>query len=101
MCLIGCLLPFPLLKLSLPFLALEKRLYLRERDTGLGENLIVLVGRRVSFSLNHGQPVPHIIGKQNVVGAPTRFEPVLLQRLLQRGFVCCYSTGRKQYSVLN
>ena len=35
------LLYFPLCKLPLPFLALEKRLYLREQDTGQGFHLVI------------------------------------------------------------
>ena len=41
------LLCFPLRKLPLPFLALEKRLYLREQDTGQGFYLMVGYARTV------------------------------------------------------
>ena len=39
-CLVLFLLCFPLGKLPLPFLALEKRLYLREQDTGRSAHLL-------------------------------------------------------------
>ena len=43
------LLCFPLGKLSLPFLALKKRLYLRERDTGRDLRFMAGYGHTIRF----------------------------------------------------
>ena len=49
--LFGLLLCFPLSKLPLSFLALEKRLYLREQDAGKGLYLVIGNPRAVVIGL--------------------------------------------------
>ena len=49
--LFGLLFRFPLGKLTLPFLALKKRLYLREQDAGKGLYLVIGNPRAVVIGL--------------------------------------------------